>query len=112
MGLDLEKPLRWKNDKTEVFATPTAAGFVCLEWKNEEGKWCSAWRERNALSLTDLENIPEKVTLDGWCNVYVRDGNVYLGDVCRNQEASQALAGDSVLARIHIHREITIGEGL
>lgn len=110
--LDLDKPVRWKNDKKEVLATHTAAGFVCLEWKHASGKWCSAWRERNALSLTDLENIPETVTLDGWCNVYAKDGWVDMGAPYRTREAALKGAGGSAIACIHIHREITVGEGL
>lgn len=105
--LDFDKPVRFKGSKVEVFITPSRApGYVHIEWQLGD-KWMNAYRERNALGLADLENIPETVTVDVWCNVYP-DGSVF---VHKDKHGADYAASDRI-ACIHIHREITVGEGL
>lgn len=107
--LDFDKPVRFKGSKVEVFITPSRApGYVHIEWQLGD-KWMNAYRERNALGLADLENIPETVTLDGWCNVYAKDEWVDIGAPYRTREAALKGAGGNAIACIHIHREITVG---
>ena len=105
--LDLDKPVRFKGWKVDVFVQRCRSPeWALVEWLSEGGEWDCDLRRINSLA-DSLENIPETVTLDGWCNVY-RDKT---GMLFRTKGAAD-WAGASRIACVHIHREITVGEGL
>lgn len=115
MQLDLEKPLWFKGSRIEVHATPTKGGRVVLEWKNKDGGPEWQVRDRNALSLRDLVNSPDRVVIDGWFNIYCKEDNkawIGVGGPYSTRAEALSSAEPTSIACINICQEIIVGEGL
>lgn len=118
--LDYTKPVRTRDGRpARVICTDRALNDrpVIALVKMEDGHEgvCAYTREgrytKTFLDPLDLVNVPEKVRVRYWLNVYPPDTPNYLG-FHESRDAADGLAAPGRIACIEIDREVEVGEGL